>query len=462
MENKYIFEKSLLSAWPNYLFENKIEPDIEYDFFQMKMKIAHPEYPDVIYPPLIFDREFVCNLQNVAVQLLSLITSIPDRIFSGNHEAWMSFLKFDKNEIEYLLPMCTPRFLSMATQFSRPDFILTKYGFKVVEINVAPPIGGLGIYDRMAQEIYKMPFYNYLIKHREFCTAPNMTTVWLKAIKAISRVSNAYENPIFFEGMANPNENYAADFGRPDFVRMIESCGYKVVTGPMSELTVSDAGVYFEDMKVNTVFTCSTYYEMTSHGVADSLITSLTKADEEFLIDFVCPPTNTLFDHKLNLEILTSPEFESYFSAEELSIVKRYVLSTRRLNTDNLSKALSEKDSWILKPASEFGGNGVIIGEAVSGVTWRDKLNAALSSESTYVLQEKAKDMWSYETTHHGITRNFSVCLGPTIFGHEYGGLYLRQSEFNGVARVINAAQGAAVGTAFVAEKSTDAPISGI
>jgi hypothetical protein len=446
-----VLDDQYTSKWLSYASHCAINTGLAKASVDDIVKRVHANYPSIVYPPLIFSKAYMDHIALTAKQLVRIVESIPQRIFAGDFRQWMEFLGVESSTAHSLLPMGTPRAMQLATTFARPDILATKSGFKVVEINVSPYIG-VGICGRIAAVSQGSPYFEYMRSLGVTPTAPDMASLWRKTIQSITRASSGRSRPKLFLAGAKLNDDFTEDFGLPDFEDLMRSCGYEFLKGPMKELTVKPSGVFFEGTKVDAVFAGLTYQEMVRDSVPDRLIRALTEADERRVIDFICPPINSLFENKLTLELLSSDKFSSYFSQDELAVLRECIPRTERISEHNLPMAMKNKDKYVLKPTTEYGGEGVTIGLTTPDSEWRGKLSKAKLNPNGFLLQDVVDDGWTYEVGDGPDMTSFAVCLGPMIFGHEYAGTLLRQIRHSGSPKVINAATGAEVGVAFVAQ----------
>lgn len=139
------------------------------------------------------------------------------------------------------------------------------------------------------------------------------------------------------------------------------------------------------------------------------------------------------FDHKSAWEVLTDPRFARYFSAEERQVFRRHVLWTRLL-TDRkitlpdgdemglLDYARRDQEMLVLKPSRAYGGEGILIGQAVSASDWEAALHSALLSEERWVVQRLTRiPLMTFPVMHEAglALEPFYVVMGlaPTRYG---------------------------------------------
>ena len=107
-------------------------------------------------------------------------------------------------------------------------------------------------------------------------------------------------------------------------------------------------------------------------------------------------------DQKSCWEVFTDPQFtQKYFSADERQIFRRHILWTRILGErrtllpdgqtgDLLPYVRRDQETLVLKPNRAFGGQGVLLGPAVSPAEWSAAIDQALADPNRWVVQQLA------------------------------------------------------------------------
>lgn len=107
-------------------------------------------------------------------------------------------------------------------------------------------------------------------------------------------------------------------------------------------------------------------------------------------------------DQKACWEIFTDPAFtQRYFSPEERQVFRRHILWTRVLSDRHtrlpdgstgplLEYVREERETLVLKPNRAYGGDGVLLGLAVSESEWDQAITAALAAPDRWVVQQLA------------------------------------------------------------------------
>lgn len=412
--------------------------------------IAHRAYPNTIYPPLIISNESCTRLASTAEKLLRLIGSIPDLLFDGDISRWLSEQGFVDSEADFFIRQLnnTPKEKVLAV--ARGDALVTNGGFKYVEMNISPALGGLGTCDGYTKRIKASRLLSYLSHRGIEIVMPDVDQAWMKSVRSL--IWPGYDMPdlpIFFEAIADPTEAPENAFDRPEWVNGLTSAGFLVLTGHVSQLQITPHGVFVANRRVDVVYFCFTYHEMVHHQVDKSLILALTDADHSGIVNLFTSFATIPYDNKVNYAFLTDPKNRDRFSADQLALIDTYIPKSTILHEDSLDLFIDSKNTLVLKAGTEFGGKNIFIGSNLSDLEWGNLLRKALESGKPYILQEEISDIW---VDNCGNTSNdqFTVCVAPMLFGMRFGGALLRVAKYSGRTEVVNVARGASFGTALV------------
>ncbi|HAS50283.1 MAG TPA: hypothetical protein DCS21_00415 [Gammaproteobacteria bacterium] len=108
---------------------------------------------------------------------------------------------------------------------------------------------------------------------------------------------------------------------------------------------------------------------------------------------------NTLLSHKALFALITDPELDLGLSATVSEQVRTYVPWTRLLidepttdptgqRIDLLTWAIAQREQLVCKPASGYGGAGVVLGWTVEQAPWREGLEQAIR-RGGFLLQQR-------------------------------------------------------------------------
>jgi hypothetical protein len=179
-----------------------------------------------------------------------------------------------------------------------------------------------------------------------------------------------------------------------------ERHGFTVMHADPSELTLRHGAVWYEGQRVDLAYR--------DYGVVDLLELAAEGVDVEPMRvllreNRVISSIAADLDQKACWEVLTDPRLcQQYFTPPERQIFQRHILWTRVLGDRRttlpdgrqghlLDFARGHHETLVLKPNRAYGGDGIVIGPAVTREEWEAVLAAALADEDDrWVVQQVA------------------------------------------------------------------------
>jgi len=176
--------------------------------------------------------------------------------------------------------------------------------------------------------------------------------------------------------------------------------GLTVMHADPSELVLEDGAVWYEGQRVDLAYR--------DYGVVDLLELEAEGVDVEPMRvllreNRMVSSITADLDQKACWEVLTDPRLcQEYFTAEERHLFQRHILWTRVLSDRRtvlpdgrqgnlLEYARTSHEALVLKPNRSYGGEGIVIGPAVTREEWETALQAALADpDDRWVVQQLA------------------------------------------------------------------------
>jgi hypothetical protein len=175
--------------------------------------------------------------------------------------------------------------------------------------------------------------------------------------------------------------------------------GLRLMHADPAELTLRDGEVYYDGAAVDLVYR--------DYAVADLIDLKGQGVDVEpmramFQQNRIISSITAELDQKSCFEVLSDPQWtQKYFSADERQVFRRHVLWTRIVSDrstslpdghigDLMPYARRERETLVLKPNRAYGGEGVMIGPAVTQAEWESALDRALADQERWVVQQLA------------------------------------------------------------------------
>jgi hypothetical protein len=175
--------------------------------------------------------------------------------------------------------------------------------------------------------------------------------------------------------------------------------GLKIMHADPCELTLKDGEVWYDGAQVDLAYRDYPVYdlvELKKQGVDVEPMRALFSQNR--MISSIAAE----LDQKSCWEVLTDPQFtQKYFSADERQVFRRHILWTRILSDRQtllpvgrsgslLDYVRANHESLVLKPNRSFGGEGVVIGPALTEPEWEAAVEKALADADRWVVQQLA------------------------------------------------------------------------
>lgn len=176
----------------------------------------------------------------------------------------------------------------------------------------------------------------------------------------------------------------------PYLVKYFNEHGVPAAHVDPTELRLKGEEIWAGDLPVDVIYRDAEIREYIGYEDEGHDMTALKTA---FLRNQVVSSLAGEFDHKSTFEVLTTPEFEQYFSLKQRRIFRRHVLWTRIVREarstgpdgeeiDLLPWLRRNKDRLVLKPNREFGGTGIVVGPHTDLGDWDAAIEDALKDDS--------------------------------------------------------------------------------
>jgi hypothetical protein len=175
--------------------------------------------------------------------------------------------------------------------------------------------------------------------------------------------------------------------------------GMRMMHADPSELTLKGGEVFYEGERVDVAYRDYTVLDLVAleqQGKNVEPMRALFKQNRMF------SSIAAELDQKACFEIFTDPRFsQKYFSSDERVVFRRHILWTRVLSDrkttlpdgrqdDLLEYVRHERETLVLKPNRAYGGEGVLLGMAVTQEEWEQTTERCLADKDRWVVQQRA------------------------------------------------------------------------
>ncbi len=340
---------------------------------------------------------------------------------------------------------------------TRGDFIYDAGGFRMLELNFSPSLGGWE--SSVARKLHlEVPSTRRFFEQAglDYETTDTMEELYEHIVSEVltrldpsGPVRLAYSVP---DGAVLAQSQEARDWVDDAWSRVVARRGLdgSATVCTLDELQVEGDRLLYDDRPVHALIYAGAHAAAHAHY-------RLFKRGAFCLFN---GPLEGLLADKRNLGLLSDLASRGALDAEDRATVERHLPWTRILDDVEtlgpdgdpvplMEHARSQRENLVLKQSSSFGSRAVVLGRAVDEAAWRAALERALA-EGDWVVQQRVESRkYLFQTGDEGHAPH-DVIWGPFLFGERYGGLMLRMQPqtFEGAVSVTRT--GASAG--FVAE----------
>ncbi len=357
----------------------------------------------VVLTPWVADRESVRYFQSLLRGIRRTINRVLSNYFDD--PKLQEILPLRETELEWLRATCTSGILCRPqTVFERfdtnlgPDIEKDLASFQILEFNAV----GVGcvylmpaVTELVAAQLF--PHLADLLKDHPLVSPSDYRDLLVEQLKAHAKAIGRDQCRV---GLVERRESIPG--GTDEFDRMMpyfREKGVPVVVGDPREVERKNGDLLLKGEVIDVIYRDFQLEEVVSIKTHGGSVEGIEAA---FSRNQVVSTVFGEFDHKSLCELLTNPDYSSYFSPQELRAARRRVPWTRLVNerrtpgmegaeVDLLPYIRERREQLVLKPNRGYGGEGVIVGEKVTQSAWEEALDKAAAKPKGWVTQEKVK-----------------------------------------------------------------------
>jgi uncharacterized circularly permuted ATP-grasp superfamily protein len=327
------------------------------------------------------DWDLLCAEGN---RLLEIAARVARHVFDGDVGRLCAFLGTPAAEARWVaLDPGEPDVV-----LSRLDAFLTGDGPRFIEVNSDAP-AGFGYSDRMARVYREMPVFREFAR-RHAVGYQTSDEGLVKAVMASRPAAGAARPLVAIADWAEVKTRADQEILREAFVARGIEC---VLVDPRA-MAVRDGRLTTPDRPVDVVYRRAVLSELVAR---ESEVTAFLTAYRERLCPFVNSLRCRLSEDKAFFAILTDEAFGHLMSAPERALVARALPWTRKVEerwtmkdgreVDLVPHILESRERLVLKPAHDYGGRSVYVGNETPPAEWAGAVRAALGAP--WVVQER-------------------------------------------------------------------------
>lgn len=418
MEEKEKLKREIIEK----IFSNKKEAKRVFKEIERKIKENYllPNPPSFSLLPVFLKEKEKKELKRVSEKIFKIIEKILFLYFKGEKEivSKISFPLYLKKLIlidpgyPYLLPI------------SRMDFIFSKDGPKLLEINSNP--GMIGDYLHRSELFYHHPFFKEIFKRYHLCWE-NYSKKFLKTlIKCYQRWGGKKKRPIIgilFSSPGLPAEQILLP-------KLFSKLGYFAFLLDFQDRNFSK-NFKKADLIYRKIGTRNFFFKFSKKKFP-----SLGDLKRICLIN---PLRSYLGGLKEILVRLSSGEFDKFLKKEEREIVEKNIPQTILLKEKCLFKGeklnplsyfLLLKDSYVLKSSSGEKGEEIYIGKEISQRRWLFLLKRGV--KKSWIIQEfisPPQEFFPEFEKERFLLKKMKINHNVLLFNGKYGACFSRISK---------------------------------
>jgi hypothetical protein len=329
-------------------------------------------------------------LEQDLTQLRAALAALPDRLFDGDLGRFARALGADDRLVQAVQRSASAEL----TRLARADMYHDGTAFRLMELNVGSPIGGLdnAVLNRA---LLGHPFV------ADFVAARKLSYVdGLAAVVETMRV----------EGGLAPEQRLAvAAVDWPaSFVQIapllhasaaaLAPYGVDAVACHLGQLRRKGGRVWVDDRPVDAIYRIFMLEDLRDPA-GPELIEPVLQAVERDEVAMFTPLGTDLYASKAALAMISDEAYRDRYQPAELASLDRLLPWTRMVRdgpvtvdgqrVDLRELAAERREQLVLKPTSSYGGQGVVQGWQVDDAQWRREVAAAM--DRPYVLQQRLR-----------------------------------------------------------------------
>lgn len=336
--------------------------------------------------PHLIDAASWRRLRDDARDVLELTAHVARRVFEGDVGRLAAWLGVPEAEVPWVsLDPGEPDVV-----WSRLDGFRAPSGPRFVEINSEAP-AGFGYADRMARVFESLPLFRDFAAERP-----------LRHVDAADALAATLWELWRERGGQGKPRVAIVDWDDvptlPDQRILCEAFGARGLPARLADprqLERRDGALWCEGERIDLVFRRALLQELLPRpDEARALLEAYRENEAVFANSFRC----RLGENKAFFAILTDETFAGLLTPQERELVRRCLPWTRRVDerhtldpggerVDLVPWAIAHRERLVLKPAHDYGGRSVLVGDETDAEAWETAVTEAL--DAPWVLQER-------------------------------------------------------------------------
>ena len=321
---------------------------------------------------------------------IDTMTNITNKVINAylNKCMFENVFNFSEKEKEV---MKIERGYETVNLFNRYDLFFYGDSFKVIEINADSPgfVAQLGLTDTIYLESV---FFSEFKKKNKIRKLPDMKKTLLKSlIKTYNEFGGRKKRPsIALVDWHNVKTMYDQYYTQEYF----QSEGYPTFVCQPPDLKYKNKKLAYKGKKIDIIYR---RFLSQDYLKEPKKFRPILNALKDKAVCMVNPFVSTIVNDKSFLSKLAAGRFDKILTEKEKEVVKEVIPWSIELNDITVKMyqgrkgmknyIIKNKNKLVLKPAADYGGNDVFVGDVTDKKTWEKATNKALK-EKKWVVQE--------------------------------------------------------------------------
>ncbi|MDX3767883.1 MULTISPECIES: hypothetical protein [unclassified Streptomyces] len=368
-----------------------VREDASTHYVRGELESSTPESPyqgRLLGRPLFRDSLELVSLGRDLSHLMNILTSVPERCFGGNIEAFLAAQGQSSTRSEIIRRGST----GTVARYGRADAISTKDGFRVIEFNMGSDIGGVDTPSINDAFLQNPSFRDFAVKHQ--IGHINMASLLAAQLRNIAMSVVGTSDPVV--GLIEETDSGGS---ASQVAAALAECGVQVVMGELDGLSSTNGKIVLNgdvplDVVLRYFFVDHLLHEPDGLKKIDMLMAAQSAGKTAWFTSL----DSDAYGNKAALALLQHAVVRSTLSDMERELVDRLVPWTRLIGSDFsivsrrehrqlLEECVGRREELVVKPA--FGNNsiGVHMGSRMTDEQWSSLLRSP--AVKNCVVQER-------------------------------------------------------------------------
>ncbi len=337
--------------------------------------------------PVFLDAAQTSRLDHDLPLLLRILQSLPDRLFSGDQEAFARALGWTQPSARDALRLLS----GPAVPLGRADLVRGPAEFKVVEFNTSSSLGSFEFGELCRAVLSDSSFGEFAERQGVYYVDP-IRKLSETLLRLCGRGLEERPTIALVDWVSSSIEVNASLF-----IDLMVDLGFRVVVCTVRDLELTAAGLHARGERIDVVYRTFLLDTVANDTAAAELLGPLAEAVRVGAATLFTPLNADLFGTKECLVMVSADENRDRFTPEERETVARVLPWTRAMgdadtvpmeSTGSLAEyVVRHREELVLKPSVGHAGRGVVAGWLVSPEQWAEQVRSAAAGR--YIVQRR-------------------------------------------------------------------------